>query len=61
MCEIMEQSNLRAKKDLLYDMVAEGTIHPEIAAEKLGMSIHEILDEMQEVGYSTSEASIPAR
>lgn len=61
MCEIMEQSNLRAKKDLLYNMVAEGTIHPEVAAEKLGMSIHEILDEMQEVGYSTSEASIPAR
>ena len=55
MCKVMEESIKREKMDLLFGLVSEETITPEKAAEKLNMSVDELLSEMELYGYKVPE------
>lgn len=55
-CKIMEESNRRAAMDLLFGLVSEGSLTPEIAIKKLGFDdVDELFSEMEKAGYKVPE------
>lgn len=55
MCKIMEESNKRAIKDVLFGLVEKGALSSEIAANELSISVDELLSEMQHYGYAVPQ------
>ena len=51
MCEIMEESNRRANKEMLFGLVAKKKIKIKDAADELDMSVDEFLAEMEKAEY----------
>ena len=51
MCEVMELSNKRAIMDMLFELVSEQSLMPDVAAKKLKMSVDELFSKMTQVGY----------
>ncbi len=54
-CKIMEESNKRAIKDVLFGLVEKGALSSEIAANELSISVDELLSEMQHYGYAVPQ------
>lgn len=49
--EMREEGRKEGRKDLLFSLVKDGTLSPEIAAIKADMSAEEFVKAMKEAGY----------
>ena len=49
--EMMEKGREEGRKDVLFSLVKDGTLSPEIAAIKADMSAEEFVKAMKEAGY----------
>ena len=49
--EMMEKGREEGRKDVLFSLVKDGTLAPEIAAIKADMSAEEFVKAMKEAGY----------